>query len=91
MFEHKESAMDDKLQKKIIRQLRGIRMTLTLLFIVVLAGFALLGFFVFKTSGLVTDAQDQLKTLDTQVNSASDLKNTACSSGLMSESTLCTN
>lgn len=91
MFEHKESAMDDKLQKKIIRQLRGIRMTLTLLFIVVLAGFALLGFFAFKTSGLVTDAQDQLKTLDSQVNSASDLKNTACSSGIMGESTLCTN
>ena len=91
MFEHKESAVDDKLQKKIIRQLRGLRVTLTLLLVIALAGFALIGFFLFKTSNLVTATQDQLKTLDSQADSVTKLKNTACDSGLVSESALCAN
>jgi len=91
MFEHKEGAVDDKLQKKILRQLRGVRVALTLLLMLMLAGFAMLGFFLFKTSGLVTDTQNQLKTLGSQADSAASLKNKACDSGLIDESTLCSN
>jgi uncharacterized membrane protein YciS (DUF1049 family) len=91
MFEHKEGSMDEKLQKKIIRQLRGIRMGLGLLLVVMIAGFAMLGFFIYKTSGLLNDAQKQIQSIESQTNSVTELKDKVCSNGLVTESTLCTN
>lgn len=91
MFEHKENTVDEKFQKKILKQLRAIRLGLGLLTMLLLVGFAILGFLLFKTSGLVNDTQKQLETIQSETTSASDLKNKVCDSGLVAGSTLCAN
>lgn len=89
MFEHKENGMDDKLQKKILRQLRGIRFGLSLLAIISLVGFCIVGFLLFKASNLVHDTQEQLRDMESQASSATELKDKVCASGFVTNSTLC--
>jgi len=83
--------MDEKLQKKIIRQLRAVRFWLGVIIILMIAGFTLLGFLLFKTSGVLNDTQNQLQTIESQTNSVTDLKKKVCGNGLVTETTFCTN
>lgn len=91
MFEHKEGMMDEKIQKKIIRQLRAIRLGLGLIILLVLAGFAMSGFLLFKTSGVINDTQKQINAIESQANSITEARDTICGNGLVSESALCSN
>lgn len=91
MFERKDGEADDKFQRKIIRQLRAIRLGLGFLTLVIIVGFAVLGFFMFKTSGLVNDTQKQLQTVESQADTVTNLKDKVCGSGLVTESSICGN
>ena len=91
MFERKDGEADDKFQRKIIRQLRASRLGLGFLTLVIIVGFAVLGFFMFKTSGLVNDTQKQLQTVESQADTVTNLKDKVCGSGLVTESSICGN
>jgi cytoskeletal protein RodZ len=91
MFTQKEEGMDEKMQKKLLRQLRAIRFSLGVLVIIMVVGFGLLGFLVWKATSGIGDAKAQLQNLESDSQSITDLKNNVCSSGLAAQTTYCTN
>ena len=88
--EHNEgSGMDEKLQKKLIRQLRAIRFWLAFFGIILIVGFAFVGFLTFKAFTVITNTQKSLDSLQTKANQATQVKNDLCSNSLVATSTYC--
>lgn len=83
------NGMDEKLQKKLIRQLRAIRFWLGFFGIVLVVGFAFVGFLTFKAFTVVTNAQKSLDSLQTKANQAAQVKNELCSNSLVATSSYC--
>lgn len=81
--------MDEKLQKKLLRQLRAIRFWLGFLVVIMAVGFGVLGFLVFQAMDVVKDARTQLDTLQSQAETTTELKDKLCGSGLAANTTLC--
>lgn len=92
MFDSREAnVMDEKMQKKLLRQLRGMRALLGFLIIVMVIGFGVVGYLVIRSTSSIDDAKAQIQSIQSQGEAAQELKNNACDSGLLTNSTLCAN
>ena len=92
MFETKEQpATDEKLQKKIIRQLRAVRFWLGFFCITMIVGFAIMGFLVYRAMSLFSDTSQQLQGIQSKTSETLKAKDTLCNNALVANSTYCKN
>ena len=83
------NGMDEKLQKKLIRQLRAIRFWLGFFGIILVIGFGTLGFFIMKVVTLSNSTQKSLNSLQSKATQAVQVKNDLCSNSLIATSSYC--
>ncbi len=83
--------MDEKLQKKIIRQLRGIRFWMSCMCILMLVGFGILGFLTFQLVSTIQKVEKQFSTVQSQASQALDAKNNLCENSLIASTSVCNN
>lgn len=70
--------IDDKLLKRINRQLRGIKIILTLFFLLILAMLAILGFIAYKVVTFTHDVNTKITNIENTTSQKIDIKSQLC-------------
>ena len=91
MFETKESShgLDEKMQKKLIRQLRAIRFWLSFFGLIMLIGFGLLGFLLYKVVSTINTVEKKFTNLQSQTVQTLNVKDDICANSLAAGTSFC--
>lgn len=79
--ECKPVEIDEKLLKKINRQLRTIKIIMSFFSLLIICMFLLLGFIAYKVVSFTRDAETKITNIQTKAEQSIDLKSQLCSSG----------
>jgi cell division protein FtsL len=70
--------IDDKLLRRINRQLRGIKIMLTLFFLMIVAMLAILGFIAYKVVTFTHDVNTKITNIENTTSQKIDIKSQLC-------------
>jgi cell division protein FtsL len=70
--------IDDKLLRRINRQLRGIKVMLTLFFLMLVAMLAILGFIAYKVVTFTHDVNNKITNIENTTSQKIDVKSQLC-------------
>jgi predicted PurR-regulated permease PerM len=70
--------IDDKLLRRINRQLRGIRIMLTLFFLMLVAMLAIVGFIAYKVVTFTHDVNNKITNIENTTSQKIDVKSQLC-------------
>lgn len=90
MFDSRnKQQIDEKLLRKINRQLKAVKLWLGFFGIIMIIGFAGIGYFVFQAVQIINDTKQAVTDIQEQASDIVDVKGSVCENRIFANSDFC--